>query len=334
MRQLPCWAEGERSPVSPDSSASLFPAVADFLAMEGLSRGEIVRLLDAAARLLPVAGGLAKAPESLAGKLVANIFFEDSTRTRCSFEVAALRLGARVVNLTAGGSSASKGESLLDTALNVEAMGVSAIVVRCAISGGAELVARTCACPVINAGDGRHEHPTQGLLDLATVREAFGSIEGRTVAIVGDVANSRVARSALHGLVTCGARVRLCGPPTLVPASLELIAAQAAPGQVRVMHDLDQALEAVDAVMMLRIQMERSAGIAISSDYHAAYGLTRTRIARLGESAIVLHPGPMNRGVEIDDAVADDPTRSRILRQVTWGVAVRMAVLEEVLIGR
>ena len=297
-----------------------------------MSRAQIEGILAAAESNLQRAQGLVPRGQSLGDKIIANMFFEDSTRTRCSFETATFRLGGQVLNLTATGSSAAKGESLLDTALNVEAMGVAAIVVRCAISGGAKLLADACKCPVINAGDGRHEHPTQGLLDLATVRESLGTVAGKTLVIVGDITNSRVARSALHGLVALGADVRLVGPPTLVSRAFEAIT-PSRPGQVRVMYDFDEALEGADGVMMLRVQLERAAGAAISSDYHELYGLTRERFARLAPHAVVMHPGPMNRGVEIDDAVADDPTRSRILRQVTWGVAVRMAVLEHSLRG-
>lgn len=267
--------------------------------------------------------------ESLAGRVVANMFFEDSTRTRCSFETAVHRLGGEVFNLTESGSSTRKGETLVDTALNVEAMGVSAIVVRTSVSGGAALVARRVRCPVINAGDGRHEHPTQGLLDLQTLREALGKLDGRTIAIVGDIANSRVARSAIHGLTAFETRVRLVGPPTLVSESLRQITHRH--DLVTIHHDLDAILGDLDAIMMLRIQTERAAGGSVAGDYREMYGLTPARAARLPSHAIVLHPGPVNRGVEIDDTVADDLPRSRILRQVTQGVAARMAVLETVL---
>ena len=306
-------------------------SVHDFLQIEGLTRVQLEQLLDATNTNIPHAEGRQPAKSTLDGKVVANVFFEDSTRTRCSFETAVHRLGGEVFTVAAAGSSASKGESLVDTALNIEAMGVAVMVVRCAISGGAAMVAKALRIPVINAGDGRHEHPTQGLLDVATLREALGALDGRCVAIVGDVANSRVARSTTKALCLLGARVRLVGPPTLVSRTMQALAT--APGQVEVSHDLDTALADVDAVIMLRIQLERAAGSAISSDYRILYGLTQARIRRLPAHAVILHPGPMNRGVEIDDSVADDPGRSRILRQVTLGVASRMAVLEWAVVG-
>jgi len=301
----------------------------DFLQIEGIPRAELEALLDAAARNLPIAEQKAARKESLAGRVVANMFFEDSTRTRCSFETAVHRLGGEVFNLGESGSSTRKGETLVDTALNVEAMGVSAIVVRTSVSGGAALVARRVRCPVINAGDGRHEHPTQGLLDLLTLREAIGVLEGRSIAIVGDIANSRVARSAVHGLTTFEARVRLVGPPTLVGESFRYVSGR--PDLVTIHHDLDSILHDLDAIMMLRIQSERAASSSVAGDYREMYGLTPARAMRLPGHAIVLHPGPVNRGVEIDDTVADDLPRSRILRQVTQGVAARMAVLERLL---
>lgn len=316
-------------------------ASADFLALEGLSADELRSWIDEAEAMLPFATGARPiaSPAPLAGKLVANIFFEDSTRTRCSFEIAANRLGGDVTNLGASGSSASKGETLLDTARNIEAMGVDAIVVRCAISGGALMLANALDVPVINAGDGRHEHPTQGILDLLTLRRHFeemhrsGSFAGRTVAIVGDVMNSRVARSATHGLVTLGARVLLVGPPTLVTKDFESLAGAGA-GSIEVAHALDPHLGHLDAIMMLRIQLERAAGGAIAADYRSQYGLTEARAARLPERCAILHPGPVNRGVEIDDRVMDDRRLSRILTQVTAGVATRMAVLRRLLAGR
>lgn len=282
-------------------------------------------LLDRAERLLPAAVGDAAAEERLRGRVVANIFFEDSTRTRVSFEIAAKRLGASVVNLGASGSSASKGETLVDTARNIEAMGVDAVVVRTSISGGAALVARHLACPVINAGDGRHEHPTQALLDTLALRLRLGELAGKRVAIVGDIANSRVARSTTHALVALGAHVVVVGPPALVPVGFEQIARGA--GSIVITHDLDSIIGEVDAIMMLRVQMERAAASGIAPDYRSAYGLTVARRQRLRKGAPILHPGPVNRGVEIDDAVADDVGDSLILAQVSCGVAARMAVL-------
>ncbi|MFO0827853.1 MAG: aspartate carbamoyltransferase catalytic subunit [Phycisphaerales bacterium] len=319
----------------------MLTASRDFLALEGLSAADLSAWLDAAEAMLPYASGRVPvpAPLPLAGKVVANIFFEDSTRTRCSFEIAAKRLGGEVTNLGASGSSASKGETLIDTAKNIEAMGVDAIVVRSAISGGALMLARALEVPVINAGDGRHEHPTQGILDLLTMRRHFtqtrGSPEfaGRTIAIVGDIVNSRVARSATHGLVTLGAKVLLVGPPTLVTSEFAALVRHRTPGMgsIEVGHDLDAVLPRLDAIMMLRIQMERAAGSGVAPDYRGLYGLTSVRARRLPEACAILHPGPVNRGIEIDDAMADDPRASRILAQVTAGVATRMAVLQRIL---
>lgn len=303
--------------------------MSDFLTIAGMPRQELLRLIAATQKNVPIAEGRSPNRTSLNGRVIANLFFEDSTRTRCSFETAVHRLGGQVFNLTPSGSSISKGESLVDTARNIECMGVAAIVVRCAVSGGAKMVADGVKCPVINAGDGRHEHPTQAILDVSTLIEEFGSVEGRTVAIVGDITNSRVARSVTHALSTLGAHVRLVGPPTLVSKSFERITQ--GPGTVSTMSNLDSALDGVDAVMMLRVQFERAAGGAVSSDYRQMFGLTPQRITKLAPHVIILHPGPMNRGIEIDDRVADDPQRSRILRQVTHGVAARMAVLEMVL---
>jgi len=210
-------------------------------------------------------------------------------------------------------------------------MGVDAIVVRSGVSGAAAMLARHLDCPIVNAGDGRHEHPTQGLLDLLSLRRHLGSIAGRRIAIVGDIANSRVARSVTHGLVALGAEAVLVGPPTLVDPSLVRLAT--GPGRISVGHDLDAVLPTVDAIMTLRIQLERAAGSGISSDYRSSYGLTAARRDRMREDCAILHPGPVNRGIEIDDDVADDPRRSLILRQVTHGVAVRMAVLRACVLG-
>lgn len=297
----------------------------DFLSIEGLSASELRALLERAERLLPAAVGDAVAEERLRGRVVANIFFEDSTRTRVSFEIAAKRLGANVVNLGASGSSASKGETLVDTARNIEAMGVDCLVIRTSISGGAALVASAVACPVINAGDGRHQHPTQALLDMLALKLRLGDLAGKRVAIVGDIANSRVARSSTQALVALGAHVVVVGPPALVPMGFAEIARGA--GSIAISHDLDAIIGEVDAIMMLRVQMERAAATGIAPDYRATYGLTEARRRRLRSGAAILHPGPVNRGVEIDDAVADDPADSLILAQVSCGVAARMAVL-------
>lgn len=295
------------------------------LGLDGWSGADISALLDAAEALQPAARGESPGPRDLSGRIIANVFLEDSTRTRGSFTVAAQRLGGQVLDITGKGSSISKGESLLDTVWTIESFGVDAMVLRVSAAGGPALVARNVNVPVINAGDGRHEHPTQGLLDLLTLRQRLGSLDGKRVAIVGDIAGSRVARSAIHGLTALGANVVLIGPPVLVPQSMKQITGQAARGSITVAHQLDEHLEQLDAIMMLRVQFER--GSSITGDYRALFGLTEARAARLPEHAIVMHPGPMNRGLEIDSAVADDPRRSVIRDQVTNGVAVRMAVL-------
>lgn len=317
----------------PRSTGDIVPAVKrDFLQIEGMSRSELTAMLERAERNVPLAEQRSARRDLLSGRVVANLFFEDSTRTRCSFETAVHRLGGDVFTLSAAGSSASKGEGLIDTALNVEAMGVSAIVIRTSISGGPAMVARRVGIPVINAGDGRHEHPTQGLLDLVTLRESLGNLEGKRVAIVGDIANSRVAHSSLHGLTTLGAHVLLVGPPTLVNSSQA--GAAKSPHLVSIHHDLDSIIHDIDAIMLLRIQAERGSSSGIASDYRTMYGLTADRARKLRPHAVVLHPGPVNRGIEIDDSVADEHGGVRILRQVTHGVAARVAVLEHLLGGK
>ena len=298
------------------------------LGLEGLTRDDLLLLLDEAEACLPVLRGDMPARTDLAGRVVANLFLENSTRTRVSFSVAARRLGGQVVDLLGSSSSASKGESLVDTATNIAAMGVDGIVVRCGASGGAALVSEHVDVPVINAGDGRHEHPTQGLLDLMTLRQHFGgTLEGRTIAIVGDIASSRVARSNLWSLTAVGADVVLVGPESLLPADFgSFIPSGSGRGSVTISHDLDAVLDSVDAMMMLRIQFERHEGDGIPDDYRQRFGLDAARAARLGVGVPVLHPGPINRGLELSAEVADGP-RSLVLRQVTNGVAVRMAVL-------
>jgi aspartate carbamoyltransferase catalytic subunit len=301
------------------------------LGLEGLSGDDLDTLIQAAVRHLDVANGTAPPLGILEGKIIANLFFEDSTRTRCSFTVAARRLGADVLDLTGAGSSVSKGETLIDTALTIEAMGVDLIVTRTKPSGGPTMIADAVNVPVINAGDGRHEHPTQGLLDLLTMRQHLGELAGKTIGIVGDIASSRVARSNIHALTTIGANVVLVGPPALVPDTLSQIAS--GPGSVEVGHDLDSVLGDLDIVMMLRVQFERQSGGVIGEDYREQFGLTVERARRLKAETAIMHPGPMNRGLEIDSEVADDDSRSLIRRQVTNGVAVRMAVLEMLLLG-
>jgi aspartate carbamoyltransferase catalytic subunit len=258
--------------------------------------------------------------------VVANIFFEDSTRTRSSFELAAQRLSADVINLTGKGSSVSKGETLVDTVRNIEAMGVDAMVIRHGASGAAKLAGESVRCAVLNAGDGRHEHPTQGLLDTHTLARALGrhetyDLSGLTVAIVGDNLNSRVARSNIHALMKLGAHVICVGPPTLVPSGFRSLG-------VELCHDLDDILPRLDAINMLRIQLERmtEAPFPSTREYSTLFGLNEERASKMHPGAIVMHPGPINRGVELAAAVADSD-RSVILKQVTSGLAVRMAAL-------
>jgi aspartate carbamoyltransferase catalytic subunit len=293
------------------------------LALDGMSRDELLGLLDRAQEFRPIVDGDAPPRTSLAGRIVANLFLESSTRTRGSFTVAAQRLGADTVDLGAD-SSLTKGETILDTAYTVEAMGVSALVIRAAQSGVPAMVARQVGCAVINAGDGTHEHPTQGLLDALTLRQRLGDLEGRRIAIVGDIGNSRVARSNVWGLTTLGADVLLIGPPAMVPPEFATFS-----GGISIGHELDPILPEIDAIIMLRVQFER--GSSIGGDYRDHFALTEARAERLRPEAPVMHPGPMNRGLEIDGPVADDSARSVIREQVTNGVAVRMAVLEEVL---
>lgn len=293
----------------------------ELLGLEGLSPGELGHVLDTAQAMRDVLRRSVKKLPTLRGKTVINLFFENSTRTRVSFEVAAKVLGADAYNISATGSSAAKGESLVDTARNLDAMRPDVIVVRHASSGAAALVARHVRAAVVNAGDGSHEHPTQALLDLFTLRERMGSLEGRTIAIVGDVLHSRVARSNIFALRTLGARVILCGPPTLAPRSM-------AQDGVSVTWSLEEALEQADAVMMLRLQLERmeSAFIPSAREYSRLYGVGDAQLRWLKPDAFILHPGPVNRGIELTPEVADGP-RSVILDQVENGVAIRMAVL-------
>lgn len=286
-----------------------------------MARADLERLLERAEAHL--VGRAAARP--LQGRVVANLFFEDSTRTRSSFELAARALGADVLNWSAHGSSVSKGETLLDTARNLEAMGPAALVVRHPASGAVALVADGVRCAVVNAGDGTHEHPSQALLDAFTLKRRWGRLEGKTVLILGDVLHSRVARSNCHALRTLGARVVLCGPPTLLPQEArEALGAEAT-------WELDRVLPEADAVMCLRVQLERMAEafFPTAREYGRLFGLTREREARMRPDALVLHPGPINRGLELHPAVADGP-RSVVLEQVTNGVAVRRAILEEV----
>jgi aspartate carbamoyltransferase catalytic subunit len=291
------------------------------LGLEPLTAGEITGLLDAAERYVGVGERGSPKRSDLAGTLVANVFYEPSTRTRTSFGLAARRLGADVVDFSASGSSVSKGESFIDTAQNIEAMGVDIVVVRHASAGAPHLLARHLKATVINAGDGAHEHPTQALLDLFTIRRRMGRIEGLTVGIVGDIAHSRVARSNIHGLTKLGARVIVCGPPTLVPDGVKSLG-------VEVSHRLDDILAECDVFNLLRLQLERQrSGLLPSmSEYARLFAMTGERLARAKPDVLVLAPGPINRGVEILAEVADGP-HSAILEQVKNGLAVRMAVL-------
>ena len=288
-----------------------------------LSRDEALRILDTADELLAVAQRPIKKLPTLRGRTVVNLFFEDSTRTRISFEAAAKRLSADVINFSAKGSSVSKGESLKDTAMTLQAMGADAVVIRHHSSGAPYRLAHMewTQGAVINAGDGMHEHPTQALLDAFTMRRHLGDLAGKNVTIVGDVLHSRVARSNALLLHTLGADVTLVAPPTLLPVGIET-------WPVATSYDLDTALEKSDAVMMLRVQRERMNASYFPSarEYSRRYGLDQARMNRMPEDAIVMHPGPMNRGMEITADVADS-VRSVIVEQVTNGVAVRMAVL-------
>ena len=293
------------------------------LGIEELDRAEIDAILARAKDFQPVQSQSLKKLDTLRGKMIVNLFFEASTRTRTSFEIAAKRLGADAVSITASGSSVSKGESLVDTLNTLAAMRPDAIVMRHSASGAPHFLARYLEIPIINAGDGTHEHPTQALLDALTIRRRKGRLEGLTVAICGDVLHSRVARSNIHLLGTMGSRVRVVGPPTLMPAEAERLG-------VEVFHDMERGLAGADIVMMLRLQRERmQRGLVPSArEYFRFFGLDAAKLAFAKPDALVMHPGPMNRGVEIDSAVADDPQRSVIKEQVEMGVAVRMAVLD------
>src|SRR5580658_6778262 len=291
------------------------------LSLEELSVDEIRFILDTADTFKEVSTRSVKKVPALRGRVVVNTFFEDRTRTRTSFALAASRLGADVIDFSEKGSSVSKGETLIDTARNIEAMGIDIIVLRHQAAGAAEILSRTVKCSVVNAGDGAHEHPTQGLLDLYTIRERFGKIAGLKVAIVGDIANSRVARSNLWGLKKLGAEVILVGPPTLLPRAFESLGA-------RCVNDFDSIVEEVDVINMLRVQFERIKSSQFPSvrEFTRLFGLTTDRFARCKRDVFVMHPGPMNRGIEISSAIADGPN-SGILTQVANGLAVRMAVL-------
>ena len=293
------------------------------LGLEGLAAADLSAILDDAGRFVGVGYGDAPKGDALRGKVVANLFYEPSTRTRLSFGLSARRLGADVVDFSPGGSSTAKGETFIDTAKNIEAMGVDAVVVRHSSPGAPHVLARHLLphVRVVNAGDGPHEHPTQGLLDILTIRRRRGRVEGLTVGLVGDIAHSRVARSNIHGLRTLGARVIVCGPPTLVPPDVARLG-------VEVAHDLDAVLPRCDVLNLLRIQFERQRTGLFPSvrEYQLLFGMNGERMRRAKPDVLLLAPGPINRGVEVTPEVADGPN-SAILDQVANGLAVRMAVL-------
>jgi aspartate carbamoyltransferase catalytic subunit len=291
------------------------------LGLEDLSAGEIEFILNTAEEFVEVSQRRRKKRSDLKGKVVANLFFEPSTRTRTSFGLAAKRLSADTFDFTVSGSSVSKGETFLDTARNIEAMGTDVIVVRHSAPGAPHLLSHHLGASIINAGDGAHEHPTQGLLDIFTIRRVKGRVEGLTVGLVGDIAHSRVARSNIHGLLKMGAKVIVCGPPTLVPDTIGRLG-------VEVAHRLDDVLPRCDVVNVLRIQFERQRSGLFPSiqEYFRLFGMHSERLKRAKPDLLLLAPGPINRGVELTPEVADGP-HSAILQQVTNGLAVRMAVL-------
>jgi aspartate carbamoyltransferase catalytic subunit len=303
-------------------SAAAAPGLGkDLVGIEHLGARQITSILDTAEPFKEISERRIKKVPTLRGITIVNLFFEASTRTRISFEFAEKRLAADTVNIGASRSSVAKGETLVDTARNLEAMKIDMVVMRHWASGAARFLAERIPSNVINAGDGAHEHPTQALLDMLTLRDHLGAIAGRRVCIVGDVRHSRVARSNIFGLLTLGAEVGVCGPPTLIPPHMSELG-------VRIFHRIDEAIEWAHALNVLRLQLERmEAGFVPSlREYNRIYGVSRARLAAASDPLLILHPGPMNRGVEIDSDVADGP-HSVILQQVTNGVAVRMAVL-------
>ncbi len=317
--------------MSPNIADNTTPSPADtdgfvwkrkhLLGLEDLSAEELLHILKTAESFQEVSTRSIKKVPALRGRVVVTLFFEDSTRTRMSFTLAAQRLGADVLDFGAKVSSANKGESLRDTVRNIEAMGVDTFVIRHPAGGAPEHITRCTDCHVVNAGDGQHEHPTQGLIDIFTIRERKGRIDGLNVAIVGDIAHSRVARSNFWGLTRLGAKVTFVGPTTLVPRAFEQMGA-------KVSHDLDAVLKEADVVNMLRIQRERMTSQVFPSteEYVRLFGLTRERMKKAKPDLLVMHPGPINRGVELASDVADGP-QSSILRQVSNGLAIRMATL-------
>lgn len=293
----------------------------DLLDLESLSREEIELILSTASSFKEVSKREIKKVPALRGKTLVNLFYEPSTRTRVSFEIAAKRLSLDVINIATETSSVKKGETLIDTGRNIEALRVDIIVVRHNYSGAAAMLARNVHASVVNAGDGWHEHPTQALLDIFTLKEKLGRIEGLKASIIGDIAHSRVARSNIWGLTKLGAKVTVCAPKILIPPAIEEMG-------VNVTHDIDEALKDADAVNVLRMQFERDSLGAFPKqlDYFKNYGITQERLEKVKKNIIVMHPGPINRGIEMSSSVADGPN-SVILEQVTNGIAVRMAVL-------
>jgi aspartate carbamoyltransferase catalytic subunit len=293
------------------------------LQISDLNRLEALELIERAEAFIPFTQAREKKLTTLKGRTLVNLFFENSTRTQASFELAGKRMSADTVNMSVKTSSVAKGETLLDTAATLNAMGPDLLVVRHASSGAAQLLARKVGCSVINAGDGKHEHPTQALLDSLTIKRSFGHIEGLIVAICGDVLHSRVARSNVNLLSMLGARVRLVAPPTLMPADVDRWGCE-------MYHDMREGIAGADVVMMLRLQLERMDGAFVPSprEYFRFHGLDHAKLKLAAPHVKVMHPGPMNRGIEIDSEVADDPRVSLIVDQVESGVAVRMAVLE------
>ena len=293
----------------------------DLLGLAALSSEEIALILEAAEPFKEVSGREIKKVPALRGKTVVNLFFEPSTRTRTSFELAAKRLSADVVNFSPSSSSVVKGETLLDTARNIESMQADILVLRHSSAGAAEILAKNIRLSVINAGDGWHEHPTQALSDLFTIQEKKGQVRDLQVAIVGDLAHSRVARSNIHALTKMGANVRVVGPPTMIPPFLQRLG-------VEVYHDFDKAISGIDVVIMLRLQLERQGRSLFPSirEYARLYGLTAERVQRAAKDVLVMHPGPVNRGVEISHDVVDSSS-AVILDQVSNGVAVRMGLM-------
>ena len=304
-------------------AADLQPPRQHILGMEGVPREEIETLLDLSESYIEQNRQDDKKSSILRGRTLINVFFENSTRTRTSFELAGKRLGADVINMSVSSSAIKKGETLIDTAMTLNAMHPDVLTVRHADSGAVQLLSEKVTCSVLNAGDGSHEHPTQALLDALTIRRRKNSLEGLTVAICGDIAHSRVARSNIHLLNTMGANVRLVAPKTLLPAAIETFC-------VEVHHSMEDGIRDADIIMMLRLQTERMQGSYVPStrEYFRFFGLDRDKLTIAKPDALIMHPGPMNRGIEIDSELADDINRSVIHEQVEMGVAVRMACLD------